>query len=103
MQKTEVKEEKEAPKDQPCIFGETIIKLCPVRKDLAIAKSKESDISKWVKPRHLQIEKFFDNAEELLDKMTGDLYYEYTTLVDFYGVCPFLVQYLNRNLKQKRQ
>jgi len=92
LQKTEVKEEKEAPKDQPCIFGETIIKLCPVRKDLAVAKSKESEISKWVKPNSR--DKFFDNADELLDKMTSDVYYEYTTLVDFCGVCPILTLHL---------
>jgi len=95
LQKIEVKEEKEVPKDQPCIFGENIINLCPVRKDLAIAKSKESDISKWVKPNSQ--DKFFDNANELLDKMTSDLYYEYTTLVDFCGVCPILTLYLVKN------
>ena len=95
MQATKPKEEQEPPKEQPCIFGKAIVEFCPVRKQLAITRANEPDISKWIKPQNR--DKWFDHAENLLDKMTSDMYYEYNTLVSFCDVCPFLVVYLSKN------
>lgn len=78
------------PKEQPCIFGTEIKDPCPVRKELG--EHRKSDINKWIKPK--AEDKFFEDAEGLLDKMTDAMHYEYHALVDFCGVCPFLAIYI---------
>jgi len=88
---SEQEEPQEAVKDRPCIFGEEIIKICPVRKD--ISANKEPEITKWIKSSN----KMLDEASKLVDMFTNLMSMQYNTLVDFCANCPFLQIYVGKH------
>jgi hypothetical protein len=88
---SEQEEPQETVKDSPCIFGEEIIKVCPVRKD--ISSNKDPDITKWIKPSN----KMLDEASKLVDMFTNMMSMQYNTLADFCGNCPFLQIYVGKH------
>ncbi len=83
-QETVQKEGSEESKDLPCVFGEEIHPNCPVRKE--IGKRENIDLKKWIKPKV----KIFEEADELVTRFTEALNYDFNTLSDFCGVCPYL-------------
>lgn len=87
----EKEEPQETVKDRSCIFGEEIIKVCPVRKD--ISANKEPEITKWIKPSN----KMLDEASKLVDMFTNMMSMQYNTLADFCANCPFLQIYVGKH------
>jgi len=63
-----------------CIFGKEVHKQCPVRTELG--KQAKKDLHKWIKPKSHA----FGEIEELLDRLTEALNYEYGTLANFCDV-----------------
>lgn len=81
---------KQTKEEHPCIYGKELHEHCPVRAELG--KRQKFDLSKWIKPKA----KILEEADELIQRFTDALNYEYNALSNFCISCPFAEIYVEK-------